>query len=423
MSRLSKRKQTWLKAVSLFVAFGLLVASVPAASVLPVEANTISELEQQKKDIEQQQKELEKQKAALSTDLDSQKQRKAYLDEQIALKTQEIELNARMIADVDEQLYQKEQEIAQKEQEIRDKEAAIEVKFAELQERLRTVAKTGNLSTLQMLLSTESFVDYLLKSKLMETIAANDQKLIDGIESEIEEIGVQKASLESDKTALETLRAELAELQQQADDDKEELDALYDETQAVIKDLQNDMAYYANLIAEAKAKEAALQARIDELMEELNNSQNPPENYKGGTMYWPSKSMFIVTSTFGYRPEYGSYHRGIDIACPGSAYGKDIIAAADGTVVYVNSTNTWGSGWGYHVIIDHGIDANGHRIMTLYAHCSSILVKEGDRVTGGQTQIACAGNTGMSDGAHLHFEVYVDGTRVDPIKNGYVVVP
>ena len=61
--------------------------------------------------------------------------------------------------------------------------------------------------------------------------------------------------------------------------------------------------------------------------------------------------------------------------------------------------------------------------MTLYAHCSSILVSEGDRVVGGETQLARAGNTGNSYGAHLHFEVYEDGVRVDPIKNGYVVVP
>lgn len=420
---MSKRKHAWMQAISLLLAFGLLIASQPATAVLPVKADEISDLEQQKEELEKQQQELEQKKAALATDLDSQKQRKAYLDEQIALKTQEIELNARMIADLDERLYQKEQEIAQKEREIADKEAAIAVKFAELQERLRTVAKTGNLSALQMLLNTESFVDYLLKSKLMETIAANDQQLIDGIEAEIEAIGAEKASLEADKATLETQRAELQELQRQADADKEELDSLGAEAQSVIQSLQSDMAYYADLIAEAQAKEAALQERIDQLMEELNNSNTPPEDYKGGTMYWPSKSMFIVTSTFGYRPEFGSWHRGIDIACPGSAYGKDIVAAADGTVVYVNDTNSWGSGWGYHVILDHGVDASGRRIMTLYAHCSSILVSEGDRVVGGETQIARAGNTGNSYGAHLHFEVYEDGVRVDPIKNGYVVVP
>ena len=79
----------------------------------------------------------------------------------------------------------------------------------------------------------------------------------------------------------------------------------------------------------------------------------------------------------------------------------------------VNSTSTWGTGifagYGYAVIINHG---NG--VKTLYAHCSKIAVKAGQKVTKGQT-IAYIGSTGYSTGAHLHFEVRVNNRRVNPL--------
>ena len=117
-----------------------------------------------------------------------------------------------------------------------------------------------------------------------------------------------------------------------------------------------------------------------------------------------------------------NFHKGIDIACYGSAYGKDIRAAADGTVLYANKYDSWGGGYGYYLMVDHGYDANGQRIVTLYAHCSYIIASEGETVRQGQ-QIAEIGNTGWSYGAHLHFEVRVDGSPVDPLTNGWVVQP
>ena len=98
-------------------------------------------------------------------------------------------------------------------------------------------------------------------------------------------------------------------------------------------------------------------------------------------------------------------------------------AAEDGTVVYVNAYDSWGSGWGYYVIVDHGLDDYGCHITTLYAHCSAIYVSEGQAVTGGQTCLGAIGNTGWSYGSHLHFEVREDGERVDPLGCGYVSQP
>lgn len=115
-----------------------------------------------------------------------------------------------------------------------------------------------------------------------------------------------------------------------------------------------------------------------------------------------------ITSTFGYRQNpitsRGSeFHNGIDFGAP---YGTEVLATADGSVIFAG----WNSGYGKMVIISHG---NG--LTTLYAHNSKILVKKGDKVKRGQV-ISKVGNTGRSTGPHLHYEIKLNGKRVNPNK-------
>jgi len=116
-----------------------------------------------------------------------------------------------------------------------------------------------------------------------------------------------------------------------------------------------------------------------------------------GKLNWPTNSMKITQYYRGWR------HSGLDI---GVAKGNPLYAAESGVV----TTAGWNSGgYGYYVIIDHG---NG--ISTLYAHASKLYVKAGDKVKKGDP-IAASGSTGRSTGPHLHFEVRVNGNRVNPL--------
>ena len=126
---------------------------------------------------------------------------------------------------------------------------------------------------------------------------------------------------------------------------------------------------------------------------------------------WPTRGAYRVSSHYGYRSASisgWSYHGGIDIVLgSGSSAGIPVVASASGTVVTANSG--W-RGYGHTVVIDHG---NG--IKTRYAHMypGSITVRVGQRVYQGQ-QIGRIGSTGNSTGPHLHFEMLINGRKVNP---------
>jgi murein DD-endopeptidase MepM/ murein hydrolase activator NlpD len=120
---------------------------------------------------------------------------------------------------------------------------------------------------------------------------------------------------------------------------------------------------------------------------------------------WPI--MGRVTSSFGERTDpfsgdaEGEFHSGIDIAAPS---GTPIHATGDGVVVYAG----WASGYGREVMLDHG-----HGVTTLYAHMASMTVIPGETVSRGQV-IGYVGVSGRSTGAHLHYEVRIHNTPVNP---------
>lgn len=126
--------------------------------------------------------------------------------------------------------------------------------------------------------------------------------------------------------------------------------------------------------------------------------------YSNGSLIWPTDSTYI-TSNFGNRdaPTAGAStnHQGLDI---GAAAGTPIYAAASGTIEVATSNNSYGN----YVMVNHGSGTT-----TVYAHMESMTVSSGQYVTQGQI-IGYVGSTGITTGPHLHYEVRVDGSRVDP---------
>ncbi len=137
--------------------------------------------------------------------------------------------------------------------------------------------------------------------------------------------------------------------------------------------------------------------------------------YESTRFAWPCPGFYVLTSGFG--PRWGTQHSGIDIASGGIA-GASVVASRSGTVIYVNNSCSHnyakssscgcGGGYGNYVIVQHD---GGYS--TVYAHMTSAVVSQGQSVSQGQV-LGYVGSTGFSTGDHLHFEVRLNGTRVDP---------
>ncbi|MBM3678990.1 MAG: M23 family metallopeptidase, partial [Actinobacteria bacterium] len=155
----------------------------------------------------------------------------------------------------------------------------------------------------------------------------------------------------------------------------------------------------ASLAAEIRRQQAAAAARAN--AERSAASAGASFSRGSGRLGWPVGGP--VTSGFGWR--WGRMHEGIDIAVP---TGTPVSASASGLVIY----SGWLGGYGNLVVVDHG-----GGLATAYAHNSALVVGVGQSVGAGQT-IAASGNTGNSSGPHVHFEVRVGGSAVDPL--GYL---
>ena len=396
----------------------IMVVSLSALfTVSPVSAApSRSELEAQLKDLQAKEKEIKKNLSSASSSLSASKKRKELLESQIANATAQIQLMQQQLSVLENSIAQKNKEIGAAEQDIVAKETAISDTHYQLGLRLKAIAKTGNLSAIQRLLNTETYEEYLLKSKAAECIAARDQADMDRLEGELGEIRKQKENLEAQKAAIQEEQAEVKRLKAVSDSKKKELDTLHAAVQTEVRKLQSDVSSYNSELKETQRK----MEEADKAIEALIKASASTGTFNNKLMYWPVPTVRSISSHYG--PRWGTMHRGMDIANgPVPIYGQNIVAAADGVVIAVNSTSRYGTGWsygyGYCVIVDHGRDSKGRTIHTMYAHCSKMFAKVGQKVTGGKTVLAQAGNTGNVTGPHLHFEVRVDGTRVNPYPN------
>ncbi len=145
---------------------------------------------------------------------------------------------------------------------------------------------------------------------------------------------------------------------------------------------------------------------VDQLVEVgTKKTSGGASTYKrsGAKLIWPLPGVYSISSPYGRR--WGRLHGGIDIT-NGHCNGKTVVAAASGTVVQAG----YDGSYGYHVVIKHSSSMS-----TCYAHMQkgSLKVKTGQYITGGQP-IGRVGSTGHSTGPHLHFEVRINGNRVNP---------
>ena len=368
-----------------------IISIVAIISILLAYTNTciaasISELNEQKQQAENEKDKVTEQRESAEDELDNINAQIASIESELfTLQTQLDELNS---------------SISQKEQEITEKQAELDHKEELLKTRMVAMYKGGGTTYLDVLLGSSNYIEMYTKYNAIQTIAEKDTELIN-------EVSQQKTDIENEKQELESSKAEVENIKKQTDAKNAELKAAKVSKQ--------------NTVSQLSAEEQELQKKIDEFeaaidraQQEIANATNGTSGYEGsfsgGMFEWPiSYSYNRITSIFGNRtaPTAGAStnHGAIDI---GVSY-VPVYAPANGKVIMAQ----WVSGYGNYIMIDHG---GGY--YTAFGHLSQFTVSVGTVVSTGQ-QIAVSGNTGISTGPHLHYEVYIGGRskgyRVDPL--------
>ena len=363
----------------------LMIFIFSIACVSPVLAETKSEIQQKKQEAQEQKAEVQEQKSAAV--------------EAIRKINDSITENEEKLDDVTDELNSVKGEITSLKQELDETEKKYEAQEDLLQDRIAAQYEAGETTFLDVILNSSNFSDFLSNYFLVSEILENDSDLLTSIENQKTKIENSKKSLEEKEKTLKTKKAEQEKIQ-------------------VV--LNNQKSEKQNKVSNLNEEEKKLSSQIDEYNKALQQleavaksaskaSYSSNTKYVGGKMLWPCPSSTRITSTFGGRSSPGGIgstnHKGIDI---GASSGSSIVAALDGKVVYTGYNKARGN----YVMIDHG-----GGIISLYQHGlnGSIKVSSGQSVTKGQS-IMSVGSTGYSTGPHLHFEVWENGTPVNPIK-------
>jgi murein DD-endopeptidase MepM/ murein hydrolase activator NlpD len=275
--------------------------------------------------------------------------------------------------------------------------------------RLVDLYESGEPSSLEVLLGSKSFTDLVSQAQVIDSIGTQDRKIAGQVGNAK---GRVRAQREHTKRYRSLVAAELRTIAVRTN----QVRALRDQLVASENRLAAARAAKRDALQNVKESKseflhevAGLEAASTALAAQIRAAQASRTSYSAPGDTTPSAAGFVwpvngpVVSGFGLR--WGRMHEGIDI---GAGYGTPIRAAAPGRVIYAG----WMSGYGNLVAIDHG-----GGVSTAYGHQSSIAVGNGQVVSQGQT-IGYVGCTGHCFGPHLHFEVRINGSPVDPL--GYL---
>ena len=444
-----KNRQRFVRGVALFLAalmlFSLVFAALGSIFASAASSDKLDKLEEEKEAIRNDKIEAGNKAASLREQQAAWVEQKEALDEKNRLAQEEI-LNTEKQIEVYNEM------IVEKQAEADEAQLAADEQLAVYKKRLRSMEENGQFNSyVSLLLGATDFADLLSRVDTLTEIMENDKRIEQNYkDSRDEAIRV--------KEEYEQLNVELEEKKVQLGEEIEKLKEEIAEADEMIAEIQKDIDKYTALYNQAAASEAAVLSQINKILADIaaaeeaakraeeealkqqqqqqNQNQNQGNENNGGsgdggateqaptptptptptpstntvatgTFIWPVPSSKLVTSLYGNRMHpilgYERYHSGVDI---NGAAGAAIVASDGGTVI-LNSYDA--GGYGNYIVISHG---NGKT--SLYAHMSSTAVTVGTVVNQGQT-IGYVGSTGLSTGPHLHFEITINGSRVDPL--------
>ncbi len=373
--------------------FAGMPASSPAGTLTDAK---VQGFEDQIAKLQEEQKRIRNNLTKLQRESASMQQYKAELDSYLDTVSRQMAAAQTLIAELDAK-------IAEKNAEITKNTAEHDAMYQKFLDIMVLTHEEGEASYIGLILGADSLGDFLSRLERVSSMMDYNKTVMENLRS----TGTQ---LETDKAAL----LEAVALQEATVESLKESEADYqakcDEVIAQIAALGKNQAAAQAELAKNQKLEDELDKQLEAYLIELQKKN--AEKMQSGEWYWPvpASSNAYCSSPYGWRKLYGvwDYHRGWDLAC---WLGTDIYAAKAGKVVI----STYHYSYGNYIVIDHGTDANGNAISTVYAHCSKLLVSVGDTVEKGQL-IGKVGTTGNSTGYHLHFEFRKNGKYTDPFE-------
>jgi murein DD-endopeptidase MepM/ murein hydrolase activator NlpD len=344
------------------------------------------------------------QRVEIQSELATAEARMAEVRSQLADAQARLDHIENSISSTEQLLTEIEQQIADLKRQLVEIRLEVRETRELVRERAVELYMEGGAGLSSLVFTTADVSEIELGLGYAEEVIADSEAMINSLEvlryqeeQHQQAIEERQAETEDLLAGLEATRADLEDYRTEVEARRVEVAAELERAQALLARVNRD-------IAEFEGEISALEKESDQIAAELAAKQSAGEE-SPGLIGWPINAS--VSSGFGYRvhPIFGTrkLHTGIDL---NAGAGTPIKAAESGTVIMAR---TWG-GYGRTVVIDHG-----GGLSTLYAHQSSILVAEGQRVGRGDV-IGYVGCTGYCTGPHLHFETREWGTPVDPMK-------
>ena len=406
------------KVLSFVLVAALAVTAIPinAFGTVSDEKNKLSDLQNQKQQAQDENNKLQKSKS------DAQEYKKLT-----NLATEMYKTN--------QKLSKTEGKISKTQKELDNAQVSINEQYEDMKLRIKYMYENGDTQMIDLIFNSKSITDFLNKAEYITELSQYDRDMLNKMKKTKEKIASAKSTLVTEKKNLQTIQAQqksdqtkLTNLSASKQQELKNYEDLIAHNEATSDELEAEISAQEKRVASAEEKSknqaAAEQARREAAAKKQqaassnsstsNTSSNTESNttdtsnsgnsgssgtVSGGGFTWPLPGHTTISSGYGYRGS--EFHKGIDI--PASA-GTTIVAAGSGTVEWANYSTTAGNWIG----INHG---NG--VYSVYMHMSALLVSAGTKVSAGQS-IGLVGNTGASQGNHLHFAVRKNGAYVNP---------
>lgn len=358
------------------------MAKSPASQIKQLKAKKAATIEQ-RREAESKLREVKQQQRSASQRFHASEAKLNQAERDLRNARARLQVTERRIRDARDELGRIEQQ--------------LEVQTAELWERLELFYKRGQVGYVEVLLGATDFDQFVDRAVFYRNITEHDLALKASIEdSRTRQVALQK-ELERNWIEYNSLKAQCSAKAAQ-------IQVETNRRLAVLAEVKSDRAAQEAVYREIVATQREIERVLWKLNQAPSGSRGPVRKLSGGFIL-PCNGR--LTSSFGWRTHpithTRRFHDGQDIAAPS---GTTIRAAASGTVVHSGRMGVYGLA----VMINHG---SGYT--TLYGHCSSLLVREGQSVSQGQP-IARVGSTGWSTGPHCHFSVYRNGTAINPLS-------